>query len=425
VQVTPVNNSAEFARVGYMNLVTKSGTNQFHGRLAYFHQNSALGARQFFEGSQKFRTLIHTFSIGVSGPIKKDKTFFYASWNQLNEPGEQFWLRTVPTSLMRQGDFSQLLTGSRPIVIRDPLSGNPFPNNVIPQNRFNSVATKVLDKYLPAPNRLGPNDQSNNYSFIHPYPYDYILRRDTTQRIDHHFTSNNRLMGRLVENLDNYVTAGSFPGLSRPLQRWNVHMVIEDTHVFSPTLVNTFRVGLYQEKITAGISLYGETPIKGDAAVSELGIQGVNPQGLSAMGFPRMVITGYPNIEVSPGGEPTQNDFNWGYADTVTWSKGRHVIKFGGEYKPQNRFSGTIPLGTYGDFAFNGMFTGYSFADFLLGYPSTSSRLDALTNRWRDDSEFGIFFTDDFKLNSRLTLNLGLRWDRFGSPSWTCRLTAS
>ena len=96
VQVTPVNNSAEFARVGYMNLVTKSGTNQFHGRLAYFHQNSALGARQFFEGSEKFRTLIHTMSVGVSGPIIKDKTFFYASWNQLNEPGEQFWLRTVP-----------------------------------------------------------------------------------------------------------------------------------------------------------------------------------------------------------------------------------------------------------------------------------------------------------------------------------------
>jgi hypothetical protein len=277
VQVTPVSNSAEFARVGYMNLVTKSGTNEFHGRLAYFHQNSALGAREFFEGSDKFRTLIHTFSIGVSGPIRKDKTFFYASWNQLNEPGEQFWLRTVPTDQMRQGDFSQLLSQSRPLVIRDPLSGNPFPGNIIPRDRFNPVATRVLDKYLPAPNRLGPNELSNNYSFIHPFPYDYVLRRDTTQRIDHHFSSSNRLMGRLIENLDNYVTAGSFPQLERPRQRWNVHMVIEDTHVFSPTLVNTFRVGLYQEKVTDGLSLYGVTPMKGDSAVQELGIQGVNP----------------------------------------------------------------------------------------------------------------------------------------------------
>ena len=98
VQVTPVSNSAEFARVGYLNLVTKSGSNQFHGRFAYWHQNSALGAREFFEGSDKYNTLIHTTSISMSGPIIKDKTFFYASWNNLKEPGEQFYLRDVPTT---------------------------------------------------------------------------------------------------------------------------------------------------------------------------------------------------------------------------------------------------------------------------------------------------------------------------------------
>jgi hypothetical protein len=418
IQVTPVNNSAEFPRVGYMNLVTKGGTNEFHGRVTYFHQNSALGARQFFEGSEKFRTLIHTSSIGVSGPIIKDKTFFYVAWNQLNEPGEQFWLRTVPTDRMRQGDFSELLTLSRPVVLRDPLSGNPFPNNVIPRDRFNGVANKILDKYLPGPNRSGPGALSNNYSFIHPFPYDYVLRRDTTQRIDHQLTTNNRIMGRIIENLDNYASAGSFPLLGRPRQRWNVHVVIEDTHVFSPSFVNTFRLGLYQEKVEDGLSLYGQTPIRGDDAVKELGIQGVNPQGLSAAGFPRMNITGYPAIQVSPGGEPTLNDFNWGYADTATWSKGRHVIKFGGEFKPKNRFTNSVPTGSYGDFAFNGMFTGYGFADFVLGYPSTSSRLDPITSRWRDDSELGLFLTDDFKVNNRLTLNIGIRWDRFGAPKF-------
>jgi hypothetical protein len=310
------------------------------------------------------------------------------------------------------------LTLGRPVVIRDPLSGNPFPNNVIPRDRLNPVATTILGKYLPAPNRLGPSDLSSNYSFIHPYPYDYILRRDTTQRIDHQLTNKNRIMGRMIENLDNYVSPGQFPGLSRPRQRWNVHMVIEDTHIFSPSLVNTFRVGLYQEKVEDGLSLYGETPMKGDAAVKELGIQGVNPQGLSAAGFPRMAITGYPEISIGAGGAPTQNDFDWGYADTATWSRRKHVVKFGGEYKPQTRFTGPIPLGTYGDFAFNGMFTGYGFGDFLLGNPSTSSRLDALTNRWRSDNELGLFVTDDFKINSRLTLNMGVRWDRFGSPSF-------
>jgi hypothetical protein len=418
IQVTPVSNSAEFPRVGYMNLVTKGGTNEFHGRVSYFHQNSALGARQFFEGSEKFKTLIHTSSIGVSGPIIKDKTFFYVAWNQLNEPGEQFWLRDVPTAQMRQGDFSQLLARSSPIVVRDPLTGNPFPGNIIPANRFNSVANNILSKYLPAPNRLGPNDLSNNYSFIHPFPYDYVLRRDTTQRLDHQITSKNRIMGRIIENLDNYASAGSFPLLGRPRQRWNVHLVIEDTHVFSPTFVNTFRLGLYQEKVEDGLELYGQNPIRGDEAVAELGIQGVNPRGLSAAGFPVMNITGYPVIQVSPGGEPTLNDFNWGYADTATWSRGRHVIKFGGEFKPKNRFINSTPAGTFGNFAFNGKFTGYGFADFLLGYPSTSSRLDPLTGRWMDDSELGLFITDDFKVSNRVTLNIGIRWDRFGSPKF-------
>ena len=194
-------------------------------------------------------------------------------------------------------------------------------------------------------------------------------------------------------------------------------MVIEDTHVFSPTIVNTFRWGLYQEKVTDGIPLYGVDPVKGDEVVKELGLQSVNPQGLSAMGFPVFNISGYPALTIPPGGV-VQNDFNWGYADTVTWSRGRHVIKFGGEYKPQNRFVGVVPTGTYGDFTFNGSFTGYGYADFLLGIPYSSSRLDALTNRWRDDKEIGLFIADDFKVNSRLTLNIGLRWDRFGPPSF-------
>ncbi|MEK7751223.1 MAG: hypothetical protein AAB654_04855, partial [Acidobacteriota bacterium] len=418
VQVAPVNNSAEFARIGYLNLVTKSGANEFHGRLAYFHQNSALGAREFFEGSTKARTLIHTPSVGISGPIKKDKTFFYASWNQLNEPSQQFYLRTVPTNKMRQGDFSQLLTLSRPVVINDPLTGRPFPGNVIPRDRLNPVPIKVLDKYLPPPNRGGPDDQSNNHSFVFPFPYDYSLRRDTTQRIDHHLSSNNRLMGRLIENLDNYVIPTNFAVFSWTRQRYNIHLVIEDTHVFSPALVNTFRVGLYQEKITDGIPLYGVTPMKGGDVVKELGLQGVNPQGLNAQGFPEMSITGYPTLSMSAGGDPVQNDFAWGYADTVTWSKARHVVKFGGEFKPKNRFTGSVPNASYGSYSFNGKFSGYGFADFLLGYPSSTSRLDAVTNRWRDDSELGLFITDDFKLSHRVTLNLGVRWDRFGSPKF-------
>lgn len=414
VTVVTVNNSAEYARVGYVNLVTKSGSNEFHGRAAYFHQNSALAARNFF-ADEKAKQLTHTISVSVSGPVIRNKLFFYASANILRIPGKSFYLRDVPTDPMRQGDFSQLLAGSNPIKIVDPLTNQPFDGNIIPANRISPVAQAVNQNYLPAQNRAGLN---NNYGFMFPYPDDYSLRKDFTQRLDYQINDKNRLTGRLVENRGLYVLPSNFPDFTWTRVRSNLHMVVEDTHIFSPTMVNSLRVGLYKEKVDDGDEVYGVTPFKGDEAVSALGLQGVNPKGYSAQGFPVMDIAGYPTLRTQPGGQ-VQDDRNWGIADAMTWSKGKHVFKFGGEYKPQSRFVGSIPEGTYGSFAFNGSFTGYGYADFLLGLPFTSTRLDPLTNRTLRDSELGLFITDSFKVNTRLTLDLGLRWDRFGSPSYS------
>lgn len=413
VTVVTVNNTADVARVGYLNMITKSGSNQFHGRASYWNQNSALGAREFFE-DQKAKTLIHTTSVSVSGPIKKDKIFFFASVNILKVPSKQFYLRTVPTDLMRQGNFSQLLPGR---VVKDPLTGNPFAGNIIPSSRLNSVALKVNDKYLPAPNRGGPDALANNYGFTFPFPTDYSLRKDFTQRVDFNLTTKNRLMLRAIENWDLYVLPSNFPAFSWTRVRYNLHTVVEDTHVFSPSLVNSFRVGLYQEMIDDGGSLYGVTPFKGDQAVKDLGIQGVNPKGLSAQGFPVMSISGYPALTTQPGGA-VQNDHDWGYAESLTWNKGRHVIKMGGEFKPQSRFVGNVPTNSYGSFSFTGSLAGYGYAEFMLGLPFSSTRLDPLTNRTLKDSEFGAYVTDSFKVNSRLTLDLGMRWDRFGSAGY-------
>lgn len=412
----PTNNSAEFARAGYMNMVTKSGSNQFHGRLAYWNLNDALKAREFFE-SEKARTRIHTISIQASGPVLRNRTFFYGSGNFLIIPSEQFYLQDVPTAKMRQGDFSQLLNLARPLTVRDPLSGVPFPGNVIPAARISSVARKVTDQYLPAPNRGGPDDLGRNYGFTFPFPTDYRKRQDFTQRIDHNFSDKNQLMVRFIENWGFYVLPTSFPQFSWTRVRFNVHTVVQNTHVFSPTLVNTARVGFYKEKVTDGEEVYGVKPFKGDEAVSTIGLQGVNPQKLSAQGFPRMNFSNYPALYTQPGGMRL-NDHNWGFADTVTWSKGRHVIKFGGEYKPQSRFDNQVKEPTYGRFTFNGSFSGYDYADFLLGIPYQSERLDQLTGRTLLDKELGLFVTDDFKVSSKLTLNLGLRWDWFAGGSY-------
>ena len=264
--------------------------------------------------------------------------------------------------------------------------------------------------------RTGP-DFANNFGFTFPFPTDYSLRKDYTQRVDYQPTLKNRLMARMIENWDLYVLPRNYPAFAWTRTRYNIHLVVEDTHIFSPSLVNTFRVGLYQEKVTDGDPLYGVTPFKGDQAVKELGLQGVNPKGYSAQGFPTMTITGYAALATQSGGV-IQNDFDWGYADTMTWSKGRHVVKFGGEWKPQHRFQGSISTDTYGNFSFNGSFTGQAYADFMLGIPFNSTRLDPLTNRTVRDQELGLFVTDSFKVNNRLTLDLGLRWERFGPPSY-------
>ncbi len=416
VVAVPVNNTAEFARVGYYNMVTKSGTNAFHGQAYYWHRNSAFDARDFF-ASQKPVAKNHTMHAGATGPIIKDKLFFYVAWAAQRWPGGSPYLKDVPSERMRRGDFSQLLSQSRPVTVRDPLTGQPFPGNVIPSSRLSEVSLKTQENYVPRPNTGGADDLARNYFYIWPWPAD-IRNTDTyTQRLDYHVSAKNRIFGRVLQNWGDYVLAREFPSLGWTRLRRGNHIVVEDTHVFSPNLVNTFRVGFYQAVVDDGTTVNNFIPQKGDAVVKLLGLQGVNPQGLSAMGFPRVDIAGYPTLRNQPGGK-ISDDRDWGYAESLTWSKGRHVFKFGAEIKPQSIFTGAVPEGTYGIFNFNGSLSGYGYADFLLGLPFTSTRLNPLTQRTRKDSETGIYAQDTFKVSNRLNLDLGLRWDRFGAATY-------
>src|SRR3989442_1122882 len=125
LKLVSVNNTAEYSRVGYFDTITKSGTNEFHGEASYYHRNSALGARNFFE-DQKAKVIYHTMNLSASGPIIKNKTFFYGLWNGERVPGKAFYLQPVPTPNMRSGNFSEFLSSSPAVVITDPLTGNPF-----------------------------------------------------------------------------------------------------------------------------------------------------------------------------------------------------------------------------------------------------------------------------------------------------------
>lgn len=414
VAVVTNSNSAEFARPANISLTTKGGNNQFHGRLAYWHQNSALSARNFFD-ARKAKNMFHTMHTEISGPVIRNRTFFLFLWTGQRWPGSSYYLSTVPSAKMRQGDFTELVP--RNITIKDPLNGSPFPGAVIPASRFNATTQKVMSQYLPAPNLGAPGALANNFGYLFPHPTDLFRNDAFEERVDQRISDKNTLYFRMLNGNSYYVLAGNYPAFTWTRVRRSINIVVADTHVFSPRLVNSSRFGIYRPNYTDGDTVSGVTPIQGDQVVKDLGIQGVNPKNLGAMGFPTMNISGYSAVDQRPGG-PVQVQHNWDYADSMTLAAGRHVLKFGGEFRPLSNFTGAVPSGTYGTFGFTGSFTTYGFADFLLGVPYSSLRLNPLTNRTQLDNELGLYVQDTIKVNTRLNVDLGLRWDRFGAATY-------
>jgi hypothetical protein len=414
LKLVAVNNSAEFSRIGYFDTVTKRGGNQYHGELSYYQQNSALYARGFFERT-KTRDLYHIFNIAASGPIIKDKTFFYALWNAERVPGHTFLTTTVPTDAMRRGDFSQLLTGSRPVTVKDPLNNQNFPGNVIPANRLSSVSLKVQDQFLPKPNRGGADSLANNFEWVHPYPSDQFRADVLVTRIDHHISEKNSFYGRWAGYLPRYITPANYPALATSSQRQSYSWVFVDTHVFSPTLINNFTFGGNRDGRDVGIEVNGFQPPAGAKVVADLGLTGLSPRVSSLTGkgggFPIMNITGYSAIQVANGGRGEPRSFT--FADAVTWSSPKHVLKFGGELRTYRDFNGYLVDATFGRYTFNGSLSNNAYADFLLGLPFSSERVDPLLDRVRTSKELGLFLNDTFKVTSRLNLDYGLRWDYF------------
>jgi len=403
VKVEAVNNSAEFARIGYYNTITKRGTNQYHGEASYYHRNSALGARGFFE-NQKPLKLYHTFNLSGSGPIIRDRTFFYGLWNAERVPEHTFFLDNVPTDQMRNGDFSSFAT------IVDPLTGQPFSENMILPPRLNTVSLAVQDQYYHRANMGTPDSFVKNFGWVFPYPEDQYHADVLVTRIDHKISEKNSIYGRYSGYWPRYVlNNGDLPDLNWTRLRQSHSWAVVDTHFFSPNLVNTFTFGGNRDRIVDGTKVNGYQPLTGDKVVAGIGLQGVNPKGYSAMGFPSMYFDSVTSLVQQPGGSRDASELqeNWTFADSVNWAKGRHVVKFGGELRAYMDFNTYIPEGSYGIFNFDGRFTGNDYADFLLGLPATSTRLDPFTDRTLWSRESGLFVTDAFKVNRRLPLDLG------------------
>ncbi|HET8547561.1 MAG TPA: carboxypeptidase regulatory-like domain-containing protein, partial [Bryobacteraceae bacterium] len=372
----------------FMAAVTRSGTNNFHGTLFEFVRNEKLNARNFFSNTvPPFKR--NQFGGTFGGRIIRDRTFFFGSYQGTTErsaPGAV--TATVGTAEQRQGNFS-----SRSTALRDP-QGGTFANSQIPRERLNLAALKFLEAFVPLPNRanglLSTASQQKNDN------------HQITGKLDHRFSASNQLSGRLVYNNDAFDEAtGNLPGFFASIKYTNWNLAVSDTHIVSPSILNTFTFG-YNDIDRRQIPI-----VPGNRTWNDFGAGFTRTFSVDAPAAMHTQVDGYFNAF----SRFPLNHFRTGlqFSELLSWNRGSHFFKLGGDVRRsmldlQELFRGDPFI------RFRNTFTGDALADFLLGLPTQYEQIAEAANKPRV-TELDLFLQDDWKLSRRVTLNLGVRWD--------------
>jgi Carboxypeptidase regulatory-like domain len=406
------NATAEWASAVNENSTSKRGTDDFHGGVSYRMFNNTFNASGYFS-PQKNHSLMDEVIGELGGPIVRDKTFFYVGFMKQLYYAGTYNQGVVPTAAERNGDF-----GSIPII--DPITNAPFPNNEIPASRLSPVALATQNSYIPLPNQNLNNPNGYNYGWVEPFPSDIFEGTWWFARVDQQITSNNSLSVRFSSKGAPYVLANQLPDFFRTISRYNNQITIADTHIFSPLVVNEFQIARNYLNLTDGKTEGGQTPLYGASVIQQIGLQGIDTTGIQGIqGSPDMNISGYADPYLQSGGI-LDDEHDLVVQDALTWSHGKHVFKFGGNFINYKTAAGVVP--DFGSFSFDGSFTGNGYADFLLGLPRTSERSNPIYNQAYASKEAGLFAQDSFKITPLLTVDYGLRWDYYGLPYYTDNL---
>lgn len=405
---------------GQVNLTTKSGTNAFHGTAWEFNRNDAFEAFNAFQprtsGAKPPRLNRNQFGANLGGPVwipklynGKDKTFFFFNWESGRQiSGTYGGQALVPTAALRGGDFS-----ASPATIFDPASGRPFPNNIIPENRIASYATKFLSGWLPL-----PNINAAGYNYLSPASSAPTNQDQYISRVDHNFSERDTLSVSYMYDLSETSSIGTFVfnGSGNRARAQNVS--IGEFHTFSPSVVNELRVG-WNRFFEHGF--FGTTDNPDYDIANRIGIPGVSsdPQNYG----PPTFSAGYTFPSVATSGPRDRVNQVLQLGDNLSVTKGSHFMKFGALIMRRN-WSFNEALNPRGTFGFNGTVTAggaspaldNQFADFLLGL-ATSAQISSqpfatrLNTTWQ-----AYYFQDDWKILPNLTLNLGMRYEYFAPP---------
>ncbi|HVW85383.1 MAG TPA: carboxypeptidase regulatory-like domain-containing protein, partial [Bryobacteraceae bacterium] len=419
------NASAEFGNFqgGIINVVIKSGTNQFHGDVFEYFRNDKFNADNWgrnWQGLARSPLRWNQFGGTLGGPVFKDKLFFFADYQGLRQATPpQLGSATVMPLPWRNGDFSSLLnpsvTGGKVIQLYNPFALSngiraPFANNMIPSSLLNAAAVKLLNNtsLYPAPTNglLTNNVTYSNASYINSDQGDI--------KVDYRPSDKDYFSARYSKGRQDNPGVNTFPLFyntfnTSPFQNG----VLDWTRTISPTIVNELRVGVNNTLLDNGGADKGLGNIAQNA-----GILNAGPGLLSLQGFAYASNLGNANIGV----QQLFANTTFHYADNLSITRGRHAMKMGGQllrqwinvfYAGNNGRSGFID--------FSGKFTAQNAAsptgtligeaDFMLGLPDQLGR-GLQSGTWGQRSIiYGLYFQDDWRVTDRLTLNLGLRWE--------------
>ncbi|MEK7408618.1 MAG: TonB-dependent receptor [Acidobacteriota bacterium] len=435
-KVVTNNTSAEYGyRAGAKVLVsTRSGANQLHGSLYEFLRNDKLDGTNFFanrSGSTKPTYRQNQFGGTLGGPVIRNRTFFFGSFQGTRIREGQSFISSVPSREAINGDFSRQPPTRRNIF--DPLTitgaganavRQPFPGNRVPANRFDPVAKTVADIY-PAPNIAGLEHLPNNY-FFSPSESDDADQHDF--RVDHNFSDNDRFFVRYSIRNQLNIEPGPLPvpalgGDGQTVRLDGDNVVANYSRALSATMFNEFRIG------------WSHFPTSFDIPVRENLNKKFGIRGAPGDTFNDGLDHGYSNFspsgfrQLGPRGWPNLNNLdNLLLADSFTIQKRRHSVKLGGEFRRANLYR-IAARSRRGSFNFGGVYTaerpndgvsrantGNGLADMLLGWASGGT-ISTMAGENLVSPYYGLFVQDDWKVSNRLTLNVGLRWELFPGPT--------
>ena len=424
-------NSAEFSQPTDLTVISRSGTNDFHGGGYWYFQRKDFNSPDGISGVIP-RGDADTFGASLSGPLflgktytGKDRTFFFFDYEGVRLDSNTLISTFTPPMQWRTGDFS----GSGATII-DPTTGQPFPGNIIRPDRINPVAAKALPLFFPTPTNSSPLLGSPNLVTSFPGTY----KSDGFDgRLDHNFSANHKLWGRITQKTipnvgtDAALGAGgagdtTYNPLMGPFSTnsdlWNI--AGSYNWIIRPTLFNEFRMGYSKANFNFGYPQASQ----GDSIISNLGITGLPGSPKNGLGgVPVFYIGDFLGGQTNPYGHPrSQKNGVFQLGDSVSWIMGRHSLKFGFEFRRLNYTDNiTFLIGDeYGDYIFTGDYTARpgaqkgdanGFADFLLGYVADAQQAQNGPDGKPFGYHYGGYVQDEWRLSRNLTVNYGLRYE--------------